>query len=437
MRDGVIDMQKIALVLGGGGSRGSYQIGVWQALRELDIQIDIVTGTSVGALNAALITMNDFENALALWKQINTTMVLDVDLDETLPTDKKIKTVLRQFMVDYAKQGGTDTLPLKNLLKQYAIEEVIRKSNIELGIVVFGKRTLKPHELYIEDIKEGQLIDYLLASSSIYPAVKSCKIDDVDYIDGGYYDNIPVELAINKGADRIFAVDLEAIGIVRKNVLKQAKNLTVIKSYWNLGPILVFENDIIMRNIRLGYLDTMKAMNVFDGIAFTFVKNDINAFIKRNKATIDKLHEVYGILQAPQNRTKKEELLYLKIASHYKHKYGKEITNRYSAYFKACMETAGELFELDYTKIYSVEKFNEKLAEKINQMEVPFLQSKEYQSKRKLKQALSLLDKKVRALYLAVGMKQALAEGKRLEGLALALFLPDELLAAYYLALLD
>lgn len=39
---------KTGLVLGGGGSRGAYEIGVWQALRELGIGIDVVTGTSVG-----------------------------------------------------------------------------------------------------------------------------------------------------------------------------------------------------------------------------------------------------------------------------------------------------------------------------------------------------------------------------------------------------
>ena len=46
--------KKTALVLGGGGSRGAYEAGVWQALTELGIEIDIVTGTSVGAINAAL-----------------------------------------------------------------------------------------------------------------------------------------------------------------------------------------------------------------------------------------------------------------------------------------------------------------------------------------------------------------------------------------------
>ena len=57
-----------AIVLSGGGSKGSYQIGVWKALRKLNIKYDIVTGTSVGALNGALMTQNSYFKAKRLWK---------------------------------------------------------------------------------------------------------------------------------------------------------------------------------------------------------------------------------------------------------------------------------------------------------------------------------------------------------------------------------
>ncbi len=50
-----------ALVLGGGGAHGAYQIGVWQALKEHDINFEIITGTSVGALNGALILQADMK----------------------------------------------------------------------------------------------------------------------------------------------------------------------------------------------------------------------------------------------------------------------------------------------------------------------------------------------------------------------------------------
>jgi len=53
----------VALVLSGGGARGAYQIGVWKALRELNIDIVAVYGTSVGAINGALIAYGDYDFA--------------------------------------------------------------------------------------------------------------------------------------------------------------------------------------------------------------------------------------------------------------------------------------------------------------------------------------------------------------------------------------
>ena len=60
----VIDLEKeYGLVLEGGGAKGAYQIGAWRALKEAGVKIKGVAGTSVGALNGALICMDDYENA--------------------------------------------------------------------------------------------------------------------------------------------------------------------------------------------------------------------------------------------------------------------------------------------------------------------------------------------------------------------------------------
>ncbi|MFR4798878.1 MAG: patatin-like phospholipase family protein, partial [Lentihominibacter sp.] len=65
-------MKKTALVLSGGGSRGAYEIGVWKALKTLGIQIDMVMGTSVGAINGAMIVQDDLNLAENLWLQLET-----------------------------------------------------------------------------------------------------------------------------------------------------------------------------------------------------------------------------------------------------------------------------------------------------------------------------------------------------------------------------
>jgi predicted acylesterase/phospholipase RssA len=67
--------KKIGLVLAGGGAKGAYQIGCWKALKELGIVFDAIAGTSVGALNAALIAEGDLQKALTLWANISRQMI--------------------------------------------------------------------------------------------------------------------------------------------------------------------------------------------------------------------------------------------------------------------------------------------------------------------------------------------------------------------------
>ena len=76
----VIDMSKeYGLVLDGGGARGAYQIGAWKALAEAGVKLNAVAGTSVGALNGALICMGDIENAENIWREMTFSSVMDVD----------------------------------------------------------------------------------------------------------------------------------------------------------------------------------------------------------------------------------------------------------------------------------------------------------------------------------------------------------------------
>ena len=77
-RNNIRNRNNYALVLGGGGANGSYEIGVWKALRELKIHINAIFGTSVGALNAMLIIQNDFNKAYELWKTLTINKVIKI-----------------------------------------------------------------------------------------------------------------------------------------------------------------------------------------------------------------------------------------------------------------------------------------------------------------------------------------------------------------------
>ena len=258
--------KKTALVLSGGGSRGAYEAGAWQALAELGIRIDIVTGTSVGAINGAMVVQGDLDNTVRLWKEIETHMIFDVP-EGTQP---------REYAREIVFNKGAGTSGLKKLLEKYIDEETVRKAPVEFGVVIVELPTFTPHYVYKEEMKPGQLLDHILASASLYPAIHSCEIDGKEYIDGGYADVMPVQMALDKGADEVIAVYLNAVGIVDRKALQATPNLTLIESRWDLGSTLIFDTDNARRIMRLGYLDAMKAYHVFDGEYYTFARGSFD-----------------------------------------------------------------------------------------------------------------------------------------------------------------
>ena len=266
-----------ALVLAGGGARGSYQVGVWRALTELGWHPQIITGTSVGSLNGAMFALDLYETARDMWTSIRSQDVME------LPEETNL-TELHQFLRDIVREGGMDVTPLEEIVERVLDEDALRASPIRFGLVTVEKRGLKPRELPLEEIPEGKVKDYLLASAACFPALRAKQIDGVQFLDGGYRDNMPTALAQKMGAEELVCVDLEGVGITLPN--RTGLPTTMVRSYWELGDILHFDPDTAKRNIELGYYDTLRAFGRLRGCAYAIAKSgasdaDAAAFRKR------------------------------------------------------------------------------------------------------------------------------------------------------------
>ena len=248
-----------ALVLAGGGARGSYQVGVWRALMELDWHPQIITGTSVGGLNGAMFVLDLYETARDMWLTIRSRDVME------LPEENADLSALHQFLRRVVKEGGMDVTPLEEIVERVLDEDALRAAPIRFGIVTVEQRGLRPRELTLEDIPAGQVRDYLMASAACFPALRARQIDGVKFLDGGYSDNMPTGLAKTMGAEELVCVDLEGVGITRPNLTGLT---TMIRSYWELGDILHFDPDTAKRNMELGYYDTLRAFGRIRGCAY-------------------------------------------------------------------------------------------------------------------------------------------------------------------------
>ena len=128
------------LVLEGGGTKGAYQIGAYKALRDLGIEFQGVTGTSIGALNGAYIIQNDIEVMEDIWVKYDYTHFMNID-EETYEkyknmdfTPKNINTVI-ELINKARKNEGIDISPLRELIEKTLKEEAIRNSNKDFGLV--------------------------------------------------------------------------------------------------------------------------------------------------------------------------------------------------------------------------------------------------------------------------------------------------------------
>lgn len=189
-----------ALVLSGGGGRGAYEAGVAKACFERDFHFDWIVGTSIGALNAALVGQNDLVLLEEMWQRIKSSDVY------RLPSPAHLRRVF------FGQQLGLlNTAPLESLLRSCVSLERLKAGRSKVGFVTtdlcgLGTRVFTGDEIETQD----DLIDILMASSAIPLLFPPRSLNGEGcWMDGGLVRNTPIQAAINLGATEIYAVLVE------------------------------------------------------------------------------------------------------------------------------------------------------------------------------------------------------------------------------------
>ena len=267
-----LDLTKeYGIVLEGGGARGSYQIGAWKALREAGIKIRGIAGVSVGALNGALICMDDLEKAEQIWENIRYSHVMDVD-DEMMEHIKNLdfKSIdLARVMEEgkrILKEKGFDIAPLKDLIQSVADEEKIRASDRELYLTTYSVTDHALLTLNAKEIPEGEISDMLLASA-YFPAFRNKKLGGKRYLDGGGWNNVPINILLEHGYRDILVIRIYGLGYdsEKKTEIPQDATITHIAPRQDLGGILEFDKARARKNMTLGYYDAKRVLYGLEG----------------------------------------------------------------------------------------------------------------------------------------------------------------------------
>lgn len=273
----------IGIVFEGGGGKGAYQIGAWKAIRELGIEpfVTCVSGTSVGALNAALFYMGNLNTAEEIWRSISDEDILhkkEFDVFENgdcVFSQKKLGE-----LIEIAIRG---TAKSKVCKKCYVTCRYRDKSEY---------RYFKWSDFYDLEIKKR----VLLASSAIPIVFESVNIDGEWYVDGGANgDNIPVKPLEREQLDCIIVIHLSD-----KPAVITSYQGTVIEVFptESLGGFIEGTMDFnpcsISKRIEHGYEDTKRMLINLADRCCSLKKTDeagVNKKVKIEKVTINYMED--------------------------------------------------------------------------------------------------------------------------------------------------
>lgn len=356
--------EKKALVLCGGGARGGYHIGVWKALKEIGYVPSIITGTSVGALNGALLTIKEDDLAEEIWQN----MSMETVFNKKEKMDINAIKSPAEFLLQIGEVGGIDPVPLKKLVNKLADEKKFRQSDIDFGLVVTAVKPMRMVTKFVDQMEEGKIADYILASSACFPIMKMYEINGENYVDGGYSDNIPFELALQRGAKEMVIVDMPGMFKLKKVEDINAKVHYIFPKH-DLGNFIIFNKETANRDIVLGYLDTMKVFDKLEGNNYTFKLGSNNEAIKYSAKIKSMYKRIFTNL--PSIGTL-ERIATNKVVSHIK-KYNEDIFENESDVLNA-LEMAAEGYEIDFTKIYDFAELAENVVQKYRET----IQTEEY-----------------------------------------------------------
>lgn len=263
-----LDLSKeYGIVLEGGGAKGAYQIGAWRALREAGIRIKGAAGTSVGALNGALICMDDFEKAERIWENISYSRVMDVD-DELMDRLRKLslKNIsslaslnvgeLITGAIRVLRDGGFDIAPLRALIDDVVDEEKIRNSDRELYVVTYSISDRHPLIANVKEAPEGGMADLLMASAYLI-GFRQERLGGKYYMDGGGINNVPVDVLLDRGYKDVIVLRIYGYGVDTEKKLEVPEGVTLyhVAPRRDLGGLLEFDRRRARRNMLLGYFD--------------------------------------------------------------------------------------------------------------------------------------------------------------------------------------
>lgn len=261
--------KQYALAFAGGGARGAYEVGVWNALSQAGLHFDAVSGTSIGSMNAAFVATDELERAKRIWVNLTYSHVMEGDPSLYDKLSKKDYSNLdlkktADFIIRTIKGKGIDISPMRETLRKVIDEKAVRESAIDYYIVTCSLDDFKELEIRAKDLGDGELYDMLLASAYL-PVFRNEPLRGKRYLDGGLMDVLPVHVLVENGYKNIIGVSCNAVGYKRPIEVPEDVAIWEVKPRVSIGNVLEFDPRQSAENLKIGYFDGLRLLYGLQG----------------------------------------------------------------------------------------------------------------------------------------------------------------------------
>jgi len=244
---------KVGLALGGGGARGLAHIGVLKVLERENIPIDLITGTSMGAIiGGAYALKKDISAIEKIAEKYSKISEFNIDFSFS-EKERKDKPFFLKKMSDFLKKGYILNLELrrkyidegegiKKIIKDLVGDKAFTDTKIPFAVVaadlVKGEKVI---------LNQGKLFDALLASSSIPGMFPPVILDKKILVDGGIVDVVPIQAAQSLGANFVIGVN------VGQTIKKRVEFDNAVEIFFRSDSITSAE----LRKLQLSFADVV------------------------------------------------------------------------------------------------------------------------------------------------------------------------------------
>lgn len=258
---------KIGLVLSGGGGKGAYELGVWKALKELDLakHIDVFSGTSIGAFNAVLFAQDDMVLAEGLWDEVTMDKLVPLSKFELfrkgvgLAIGSKNPNFAKKYINQKLEEGTVSKDGALEFIEKYLKVNRLREREKICYVTCTELPDLKVRYFRLNDYDEKIAKDMILASASL-PLIYDCTmVLENNYVDGGLVDNTPIQPVYGEGCDIIIVVLLSKDVKIDRSLYPNTHIIEIFPKNLDetvLTGTLNLEKESKKNRIREGYNDT-------------------------------------------------------------------------------------------------------------------------------------------------------------------------------------